>query len=128
MGNKNRPKIFFNNGDKKDIIRHHVIPKSRSNGQTGIKVKICSIFESTFHFLFWNMTIPEIIAFLIIVMYVCRDKKWSKHKLKRLRVLIINGHFREETRRLEKMFSINSNFMRKHFNNTEKYHDLLPPE
>ena len=129
-GKKKKKNVDKNNvvigNNRKDIIKHHVIPKSRNNGRKGIKVKICSVFESTFHFLFWNMTIPEVIAFLIIVMYICKDKKWSGYNLRRLRVLIIQGHFKRETKKIEKLFSVNSNFMKKNFSDIDRYSSILP--
>lgn len=117
------------NGGKKPIVEHHIIPKSRfkeKGGIKGIKVKICSIFETAFHDLFWNMTIPEIIVFLIIIMYVRRDLKWSKNKLQRLRMLILAGHFDRQTSVMEKIFNIDSEFLTEHFRDKSSYCKNLP--
>ena len=59
------------------------------------------------------MTIPEIIVFLVIIMYVRRDIQWSKHKLIRLRVLILNGHFKTQISVMEGLFRIDGKFLAK---------------
>ncbi len=118
-----------NNGGKKPIIEHHVIPKSRFKercNNRGIKVRICSIFETAYHSLFWNMTIPEIIVFLVIIMYVRRDIQWSKHKLIRLRVLILNGHFKTQISVMEGLFRIDGKFLAKNFKDKSTYCKNLP--
>lgn len=118
------------NGGKKPIVEHHVIPKSRFKekgaGSRGIKVKICSIFETAFHDLFWNMTIPEIIVFLIIIMYVRRDLKWSRNRLHKLRILILDGHFEKQTSVMEKMFHIDGEFLAENFRDKNTYCKNLP--
>lgn len=129
---KHLKKRRFNlkNGGKKPIIEHHVIPKSRfkekRGWRRGIKVKICSIFETSFHDLFWNMTIPEIIVFLIIIMYIRRDLKWSRNKLYKLRILILNGCFERQTSVMEKIFNIDSEFLKEHFGDKKTYCRNLP--
>lgn len=126
---KRRKNIKNLNGGKKLIIRHHVIPKSRFKEKgvsKGIKVRICSIFETAFHDLFWNMTIPEIIVFLIIIMYVRRDLKWSRNKLHRLRILILAGHYKKETSVMEKIFHIDGDFLEEHFRDKNAYGKNLP--
>lgn len=92
------------------LITHHIFPANiHKNGgkKGGETVDICPKFEKMFHQVFGNMSPGQMFVFKKVLLFDQREKKWTKRRIGRLRMAIIEGNMSPENRILSDLIDSN---------------------